>query len=123
MQPRNEYLEEKNCKNNNFSGVLPPSRTHTLKKDAHFKSSDMKNQRMPHLMSISGSDINRTFYSHHFTLYSPHYRSLFYLGSLQYWIWSASLLSIVDTAQSVCLHDLRCLKKRALGLSLNWNPA
>ena len=24
---------------------------------------------------------------------------------------------------SVCQHDLRCLKKRALGLSLNWNPA
>ena len=69
-------LREKNCKNNNFSGVLPPSRTHTLKKDAHFKSSDMKNQRMPHLMSISGSDINRTFYSRYFTLHSPHYKSL-----------------------------------------------
>ena len=76
MQPRNEYLEEKNCKNNNFSGVLPPSRTHTLKKDVHFKSSDMKNQRMPHLMPISGSDINRTFYSPYFTLHSPHYNSL-----------------------------------------------
>ena len=76
MQPRNEYLEEKNCKNNNFSGVLPPSRTHTLKKDVHFKSSDMKNQRMPHLMPISGSDINNTFYSPYFTSHSPHYNSL-----------------------------------------------
>ena len=60
----------------NFSGVLPPSRTHTLKKDVHFKSSDMKNQRMPHLMPISGSDINRTFYSPYVTLHSPHYNSL-----------------------------------------------
>ena len=31
---------------------------------------------MPHLMPISGSDINNTFYSPYFTSHSPHYNSL-----------------------------------------------